>query len=125
MKYLVQIAQIFILLLLVSCIPRNSGPSDSNDFIPGGNTNSGESQVSINAKNTIRSKCIGCHGNFSSFSSDQDFIRAGLVVAGSPSRSKIFIRVSGTSGGPQMPKNQRSLEGGQISDIRFWIEQMQ
>ena len=113
------------ILLFVSCNVQNESRNRSNDFNETTVSNDNEgSSVAVSAKRIIRSKCLGCHGDFAELNTNNDFVRKGLVVAGSPSRSKIFIRVSGTSGGSRMPKGQRTLEDSEISDIRFWIEQM-
>lgn len=80
------------------------------------------------AKNIIDGSCLGCHnnsnnGDFRNLTQDQ-YIQKGLVVAKSPSTSKIYYRLSGALGGgsnANMPKDAAALSADQVKAIADWI----
>lgn len=103
-------------------------PSLIGDGSAGGSTSAGPSAQFQLAKNIIDGACLGCHnnsnnGDFRNLTQDQ-YIQKGLVVAKSPSTSKVYYRLSGAVGGgsnANMPKDAAALSADQIKAIADWI----
>ena len=75
----------------------------------------------------IEKHCLGCHGEFGTFTEDliityPTLISSGLVIAGNPAGSEFYQRLLGaTDNGPQMPLGQ-PLSADLIATVRKWIE---
>jgi ankyrin repeat protein len=78
----------------------------------------------------FKANCIGCHGPTEQYSNlrldrRRDALRGGsipIIVPGSGETSRIVLRLSGGTVGPQMPP-AGPLSAGQIDIIKKWIDQ--
>jgi ankyrin repeat protein len=78
----------------------------------------------------FKANCIGCHGPTEQYSNlrldrRRDALRGGsipIIVPGSGETSRIVLRLSGGTVGPQMPPTG-PLSAGQIDVIKRWIDQ--
>lgn len=112
---------VFFLLILNFACGKIENSSSQDKYLYSPNTD-GSLQFTA-AVAVLTAKCSGCHGEWSGFS-ESDFILSGLVVAQSPSTSKIYYRNQGaTSGvGPQnMPTSGSALTGSELQVVTDWI----
>lgn len=112
-------AFLLITLLLASSSCMQTENSNSLDA----DTYSGEGSAEfVAAKAVLSSLCKDCHV-YHTMTQDE-LINAGDIVPGSPESSKIYYRLSGSSGGPgpkNMPTNG-SISNGDRALIKVWIQ---
>lgn len=86
----------------------------------------------VAAKAIIDAKCLSCH-NSSSYGdfrnlTESKALQKGLVVAGDPTASKLYYRLSGSVGGPDTGRNMPaggSITGAEVQAISDWISSIQ
>ncbi len=83
--------------------------------------------IAQQAYSVIEKHCLGCHGEFGTFTEDliityPTLISSGLVIPGNPTGSEFYQRLLGpTDNGPRMPLGQ-PLSADLIATVRKWIE---
>ena len=84
--------------------------------------------ISQQAFTIFEQHCLGCHGEFGSYSDvltikHKDLIEDRSVIPGQPDASELYLRLLGdTDTGSQMPLGQEPLDAEAIATIRRWIE---
>ena len=88
-----------------------------------------DTQLFIQARTVLQQNCFQCHGGNgpgSSFNmeSQEQFIAAGLIVAGSPNDSRLIHRIQNYDGegtNNNMPLNGPPLSNGEFQTLYNWI----
>jgi hypothetical protein len=68
----------------------------------------------------LQQKCFSCHKGWAQFTTSQDYIDAGLVVAGNSAGSEIVSRT--TNAGGDMPTSGPSLSTTEYQALVDWID---
>lgn len=110
-------------------------------FQPSGHELASVSQSSVNGstdllddvQSILKANCISCHGPGSAatsfdLASNDDFIKAGLIVPGKPAQSKLIFRLKNFSGGAagsnNMPMGSAQLTESQFQILYGWVLDM-
>lgn len=110
----IELRRLILLLLLVcsaGCMQtENSSSTDASTY--GGSA----------ARSIIGSSCVPCHSYHTQ--TDAQLVSAGLVVAGDALSSKIYYRLTGSSGsgGPKNMPTGSTLTSSEIITIQEWID---
>lgn len=120
---------ILLSILSVSCLQTyNSSTSDPTRYgggIGGDGTPGG--QRFADAYAIIQNECLGCHNHgFENFTTQQQFIDSGYVVAGDRTGSIFYLALRGNdlqTGRQDMPQGG-ALSATELTTIRTWIEQI-
>jgi hypothetical protein len=78
------------------------------------------------AYTVIKNQCTNCHSGYhsgwASYSTDQDWVNAGLVVSGNASSSLFMNRIKNEGG--NMPLNGPALTDTDYQTLKDWINNM-
>lgn len=114
-----KLVSILILLSSTGCLQvYNSAYRDRNSFT----SLDGGANFAL-AFAVIESRCKNCHQNFLEWTTEQDWIDSGKVVAGDPSSSEIYTALKGSeySGRRDMPSDS-DMPSSERELIKNWIE---
>ncbi len=78
------------------------------------------------AYSVLSTRCTACHIQFAGWSTQQDWVTNGYVIAQNLSASKVYYRLIGANLGvatEDMPQNS-VLSIDELADIRRWIQNM-
>lgn len=109
----------------------SQGFTIDDGFLSAGSLSGAAGSRLQNAKAVLKNKCIDCHNgsaatNFNLIS-DQEFILAGLVSPGSPSKSKLLYRLKNypaDMGAPRDMPRGSSLSLDEYAALSTWVENM-
>ena len=109
---------LIFLFIFVSCGQKfNSNTFDEINAVEGGTS-------FINAYTLLNDKCMSCHTGYhnlySTYTNQQNWIDAGLVIAGNFGGSKIIDELQNYNG--SMPKERARLTDDELQTLRDWIE---
>ncbi len=103
----------------LSCQVYNSASRDKLIYGSGVDANSNFGK----ALSVLVDRCITCHADFGSLTTEAAWVASGRVVAGNISQSSIYYRLNGAGlgvGSEDMPQNSL-LSSSEITLIRNWI----
>lgn len=80
-------------------------------------------QMPMNVKNIISNKCISCHASFQSYTTNENWLQSGIVVAGQPGQSNMIKALKNFGAGGTMPKNA-NLSDQDYQAMRAWISSL-
>lgn len=84
-------------------------------------------QAFLNAKNVFTAKCVSCHGNFNSYTTEDQWVSNGYVVANNLRESRVYFRLTGAAlgvGNENMPLGTAALSASEMDIVKAWIEGM-
>ena len=118
---------IFFLILLVSCGQDfNSNTFDQSRYASNIDANSPAGQRFLAAYNLIDSKCTNCHlgyhNSYAGYTTSDDWINNGLVVAGNFEASQLRNTLKNYGG--DMPLQGSQFSDAEIEILQDWIDQL-
>lgn len=108
-----------IFLVTTSCQVYNSASRDKLLYGSGIDPDSNFGKAFA----VITSRCLSCHAQFGTWTTEAQWISYGYVTASNLSESKVYYRLYGANLGidkEDMPTNS-ALTSSELADVRNWI----
>lgn len=113
-------------LILTACGSGDSyKQSGYGSVTPAPTTSANPTWATLSAK-VFKPYCLSCHNATTpsaglDLSTQASLLASGVIVAGSPSTSRLYLRITSTNAATRMPKGAPALSAVLVQEISRWI----